>query len=122
MRRKLCKKLSWLCVLAMCMSLTSVPAFAAEAADSGDGRTTTITTEIIWASPEGETPVVEGAAATTETTVRDDEGRVIQESGSETGHETTTTEDMTSGTVVEDKEAVSGTETEIGRASWRERV
>ena len=106
MRRKLCKKLSWLCVLAMCMSLTSVPAFAAEAADSGDGRTTTITTEIIWASPEGETPVVEGAAATTETTVRDDEGRVIQESGSETGHETTTTEDMTSGTVVEDKEAV----------------
>lgn len=111
MRRKLCKKLSWLCVLAMCMSLTSVPAFAAEAADSGDGRTTTITTEIIWASPEGETPVVEGAAATTETTVRDDEGRVIQESGSETGHETTTTEDMTSGTVVEDKEAVSGTET-----------
>lgn len=104
MRRKLCKKLSWLCVLAMCMSLTSVPAFAAEAADSGDGRTTTITTEITWASPEGEEPVVEGAAVTTETTVLDEEGRIVQESGSETGHETTTAETVTSGTMVEDKE------------------
>ena len=108
------KKLALTLAAAMCMSLTSVPAFAAEAAettDSGDGRTTTITTEITWASPEGETPVVEGAAATTETTVRDDEGRVIQESGSETGHETTTTETVTGGTVVEEKEPVAGTET-----------
>ncbi|CAK7031612.1 MAG: hypothetical protein MEBIL_04002 [Bilophila sp.] len=111
MRKNFSKPLSLLVTAVMCMSLTSVPAFAAETTASEDGRTTTITTEITWASPEGETPVVEGEAVTTETTVRDDEGRVIQESGSETGHETTTTETETGGTVVEEKEPVTGTET-----------
>ena len=111
---KIQKKLALTLAAAMCMSLSSVPAFAAEASEtaaSEDGRTTTITTEITWASPEGEVPVVEGAAVTTETTIVDDEGRVIQESGSETGHETTATETVTSGTVVEEKEPVAGTET-----------
>ena len=106
---------------AMCVSLSSVPAFAAEtteAAASEDGRTTTITTEITWASPEGEEPVVEGAATTTETTVLDEEGRVIQESGSETGHETTITEAVTGGTTVEDKEPV--TETAEGETTTTE--
>ena len=112
MRKKFCKKLSLLLAFAMGVSLSSVPAFAAEtteAAASEDGRTTTITTEITWASPEGEEPVVEGAAVTTETTVLDEEGRVIQESGSETGHETTATETVASGTTVEDKEPVTET-------------
>ena len=111
---KIQKKLALTLAAAMCMSLSSVPAFAAEASEtaaSEDGRTTTITTEITWASPEGEAPVVEGAAVTTETTIVDDEGRVIQESGSETGHETTSTETVTGGTVVEEKEPVAGTET-----------
>ena len=104
---KIQKKLALTLAAAMCMSLSSVPAFAAEASEtaaSEDGRTTTITTEITWASPEGE-------AVTTETTIVDDEGRVIQESGSETGHETTSTETVTGGTVVEEKEPVAGTET-----------
>lgn len=112
MRKKFCKKLSLLLAFAMGVSLSSVPAFAAEtteAAASEDGRTTTITTEITWASPEGKEPVVEGAAVTTETTVLDEEGRVIQESGSETGHETTATETVASGTTVEDKEPVTET-------------
>ena len=112
MRKKFCKKLSLLLAFAMGVSLSSVPAFAAEtteAAASEDGRTTTITTEITWDSPEGEEPVVEGAATTTETTVLDEEGRVIQESGSETGHETTATETVASGTTVEDKEPVTET-------------
>ena len=112
--RKFHKGLALALSAAMCVSLSSVPAFAAEtteAVTSEDGRTTTITTEITWASPEGEVPVVEGAAVTTETTIVDDEGRVIQESGSETGHETTATETVTSGTVVEEKEPVAGTET-----------
>ena len=137
---KIQKKLALTLAAAMCMSLTSVPAFAAEASEtaaSEDGRTTTITTEITWASPEGAAPVVEGAApvvegaaVTTETTIVDDEGRVVQKSGSETGHETTATETVTSGTVVEEKEPVAGMqtggtvttetpgefETEIGRA------
>ena len=111
---KLQKKLSLLLVTAMSLSLFSVPAFAAETYEtttSEDGRTTTITTEITWSSPEGETPVVEGAAVTTETTIVDDEGRVIQESGSETGHEAMTTESETGGTVVEEKEPVTMTET-----------
>ena len=106
MRKKICKKLSLLLAFAMSMSLFSVPAFAAEATEttvSEDGRTTTITTEITWTSPEGEEPVVEGETVTTETTVRDDEGRVIQESGTETGHETTTTETVTGETVTEKK-------------------
>lgn len=112
MRKKFCKKLSLLLAFAMGVSLSSVPAFAAEtteAAASEDGRTTTITTEITWASPEGKEPVVEGAAVTTETTVLDEEGRVIQESGSETGHETTATKTVASGTTVEDKEPVTET-------------
>ena len=112
MRKKFCKKLSLLLAFAMGVSLSSVPAFAAEtteAAASEDGRTTTITTEITWASPEGKEPVVEGAAVTTETTVLDEEGRVIQESGSETGHETTATETVASGTTVKDKEPVTET-------------
>ena len=111
---KIQKRLALTLAAAMCMSLCSVPAFAAEATEttaSEDGRTTTITTEITWTSPEGEAPVVEGEAVTTETTVRDDEGRVIQESGSETGHETATTETQTVETTVEDKEPVAGTET-----------
>ena len=110
--RKFHKGLALALSAAMCVSLSSVPAFAAEtteAVTSEDGRTTTITTEITWASPEGEEPVVEGAAVTTETTVLDEEGRVIQESGSETGHETVTTETVTSGTTVEDKEPVTET-------------
>lgn len=110
--RKFHKGLALVLAATMCVSLSSVPAFAAEtteAAISEDGRTTTITTEITWASPEGEKPVVEGAATTTETTVLDDEGRVIQESGSETGHETTTTETVTGGATVEDKEPVTET-------------
>nr|WP_300878910.1 Cys-Gln thioester bond-forming surface protein [uncultured Acetatifactor sp.] len=110
--RKFHKGLALALSAAMCVSLSSVPAFAAEtteAVTSEDGRTTTITTEITWASPEGEEPVVEGAAVTTETTVLDEEGRVIQESGSETGHETVTTEKVTSGTTVEDKEPVTET-------------
>ena len=110
--RKFHKGLALALSAAMCVSLSSVPAFAAEtteAAASEDGRTTTITTEITWASPEGEEPVVEGAAVTTETTVLDEEGRVIQESGSETGHETTATETVASGTTVEDKEPVTET-------------
>ena len=121
MRKKICKPLSLLLALAMCMSLFSVPAFAAEATEttvSEDGRTTTITTEITWTSPEGEEPVVEGAAVTTETTVRDDEGRVIQESGTETGHETTTTEAVTGETVTEEKEPV--TETAEGETTTTE--
>ena len=96
--RKFHKGLALALSAAMCVSLSSVPAFAAgttEAAASEDGRTTTITTEITWASPEGEEPVVEGAATTTETTVLDEEGRVIQESGSEAGHETATAETVT---------------------------
>ena len=108
--RKFHKGLALALAATMCVSLSSVPAFAAEtteAAISEDGRTTTITTEITWASPEGEEPVVEGAAVTTETTVLDEEGRVIQESGSETGHETTTTETVTGGATVEDKEPVT---------------
>ena len=62
MRKKICKPLSLLLAFAMSMSLFSVPAFAAEATEttvSEDGRTTTITTEITWTSPEGEEPVVE---------------------------------------------------------------
>lgn len=96
----------------MSVSLSSVPAFAAETTEtvtSEDGRTTTITTEITWASPEGEEPVVEGAATTTETTVLDEEGRVIQESGSETGHETATAETVTGEAVTEDKEPMTET-------------
>ena len=110
--RKFHKGLALVLAAAMSVSLSSVPAFAAETTEtvtSEDGRTTTITTEITWASPEGEEPVVEGAAVTTETTVLDEEGRVIQESGSETGHETVTTETVTSGTTVEDKEPVTET-------------
>jgi hypothetical protein len=110
--RKFHKGLALALSAAMCVSLSSVPAFAAEtteAVTSEDGRTTTITTEITWASPEGEEPVVEGAAVTTETTVLDEEGRVIQESGSETGHETTATKTVASGTTVEDKEPVTET-------------
>lgn len=120
MRKKICKPLSLLLALAMSMSLFSVPAFAAEATEttvSGDGRTTTITTEITWTSPEGEEPVAEGAAVTTETTVRDDEGRVIQESSSETGHETTTAETVTGEAVTEEKEPV--TETAEGETTTR---
>ena len=112
--RKFHKGLALVLAAAMSVSLSSVPAFAAETTEtvtSEDGRTTTITTEITWASPEGEEPVVEGAATTTETTVLDEEGRVIRESGSETGHETTATETVTSGTTVEDKEPVTGTVT-----------
>ena len=109
------KKLSLLLVTAMTLSQLSVPAFAAgttETAVSEDGKTTTITTEITWSSPEGEDPVVEGAAVTTETTVRDDEGRVVQESGSETGAETTiTTDTQTAAPVVEEKEPVTETVT-----------
>ena len=109
------KKLSLLLVTAMTLSQLSVPAFAAgttETAVSEDGKTTTITTEITWSSPEGEDPVVEGAAVTTETTVRDDEGRVVQESGSETGTETTvTTDTQTAAPVVEEKEPVTETVT-----------
>lgn len=110
--RKFHKGLALVLAATMCVSLSSVPAFAAETTEtaiSEDGRTTTITTEITWVSPEGEEPVVEGAAITTETTVLDDEGRVIQESGSETGHETTTTETVTGGATVEDKEPVTET-------------
>lgn len=110
--RKFHKGLALALAAAMCMSLSSVPAFAAEtteAAASEDGRTTTITTEITWASPEGDEPVVEGAAVTTETTVLDEEGRVIQESGSETGHETTTSGTVTGETVTEEKEPVTET-------------
>ena len=121
MRKKICKPLSLLLAFAMSMSLFSVPAFAAEATEttvSEDGRTTTITTEITWTSPEGEEPVVEGEAVTTETTVRDDEGRVIQESGTETGHETTTTEAVTGETVTEEKEPV--TETAEGETTTTE--
>ena len=110
--RKFHKGLALVLAAAMSVSLSSVPAFAAEtteAAASEDGRTTTITTEITWASPEGEEPVVEGAAVMTETTVLDEEGRVIQESGSETGHETTTAETVTGEAVTEDKEPVTET-------------
>ena len=119
--RKFHKGLALVLAATMCVSLSSVPAFAAEtteAATSEDGRTTTITSEITWASPEGEEPVVEGAAVKTETTVLDDEGRVIQESGSETGHETTTTETVTGGVTVEDKEPV--TETAEGETTTTE--
>lgn len=121
MRKKICKPLSLLLAFAMSMSLFSVPAFAAEATEttaSEDGRTTTITTEITWTSPEGEEPVVEGAAVTTETTVRDDEGRVIQESGTETGHETITTGTVTGEAVTEEKEPV--TETAEGETTTTE--
>ena len=109
------KKLSLLLVTALTLGQLSAPALAAgtaEAAVSEDGKITTITTEITWTSPEGEDPVVEGAAVTTETTVVDDEGRVVQESGSETGTETTvTTDTQTAAPVVEEKEAVTETET-----------
>lgn len=115
--RKFHKGLALVLAAAMSVSLSSVPALAAETtetATSEDGRTTTITTEITWDSPEGEEPVVEGAATTTETTVLDEEGRVIQESGSETGHETTTAETVTGEAVTgeavtEDKEPVTET-------------
>jgi len=110
--RKFHKGLALVLAAAMSVSLSSVPAFAAETTEtvtSEDGRTTTITTEITWASPEGEEPVVEGAATTTETTVLDEEGRVIQESGRETGHETTTAETVTGEAVTEDKEPVTET-------------
>ena len=110
------KKLALLLVTAMTLGQLSAPAFAAGTPGttvSEDGKTTTITTEITWSSPEGEEPVVEGSTVTTETTVVDDEGRVIQESGSEKGHETSTTTDtQTADPVVEDKE--SATETETG--------
>ena len=59
------KKLSLLLVTAMTLSQLSVPAFAAgttETAVSEDGKTTTITTEITWSSPEGEDPVEIGRA------------------------------------------------------------
>ena len=109
------KKLSLLLVTALTLGQLSAPALAAgtaEAAVSEDGKITTITTEITWTSPEGEDPVVEGAVVTTETTVVDDEGRVVQESGSETGTETTvTTDTQTAAPVVEEKEAVTETET-----------
>ena len=109
------KKLSLLLVTALTLGQLSAPALAAgtaEAAVSEDGKSTTITTEITWTSPEGEDPVVEGAVVTTETTVVDDEGRVVQESGSETGTETTvTTDTQTAAPVVEEKEAVTETET-----------
>ena len=110
--RKFHKGLALVLAAAMSVSLSSVPAFAAETTEtvtSEDGRTTTITTEITWASPEGEEPVVEGAATTTETTVLDEEGRVIQESGSETGHETATAETVTGEAVTEDKEPMTET-------------
>ena len=110
--RKFHKGLALVLAAAMSVSLSSVPAFAAETTEtvtSEDGRTTTITTEITWASPEGEEPVVEGAAVTTETTVLDEEGRVIQESGSEAGHETATAETVTGEAVTEDKEPVTET-------------
>lgn len=110
--RKFHKGLALVLAAAMSVSLSSVPAFAAETTEtvtSEDGRTTTITTEITWASPEGEEPVVEGAAVMTETTVLDEEGRVIQESGSETGHETATAETVTGEAVTEDKEPVTET-------------
>lgn len=115
MRRKMCKALSLLLSAAMCVSLSGVPAFAAETTESvtsvsEDGRTTTVTTETVWASPEGENPAVEGGKVTTETTVVDDEGRIIHEGGSETGHETVTSETVTSETTVEEKVTEAGTE------------
>ena len=82
--RKFHKGLALVLAAAMSVSLSSVPAFAAEtteAAASEDGRTTTITTEITWASPEGEEPVVEGAAVTTETTVLDEDPGERQRDG-----------------------------------------
>ena len=73
------KKLSLLLVTALTLGQLSAPALAAgttETTGSEGGKTTTITTEITWSSPEGEEPVVEGSTVTTETTVVDDEGRV----------------------------------------------
>ena len=105
------KKLCLLLVTAMTLGQLSAPALAAETTVSEDGKTTTITTEITWSSPEGEDPVVEGAAVTTETTVVDDEGRMTQESSSEKGHETTTTTARTSEVTVKDKGPVTKTET-----------
>ena len=77
---KIQKKLALTLAAAMCMSLSSVPAFAAEASEtaaSEDGRTTTITTEITWASPEGEAPVVEGASVDA-TVVKNGKGKKIR--------------------------------------------
>ena len=108
------KKLSLLLVTALTLGQLSAPALAAgttETTGSEDGKTTTITTEITWSSPEGEEPVVEGSTVTTETTVVDDEGRVTQESGSEKGHESTTTTAQTSEVTVKDREPVTKTKT-----------
>ena len=54
---------------------------------------------------------MEGSTVTTETTVVDDEGRVTQESGSEKGHESTTTTAQTSEVTVKDREPVTKTKT-----------
>lgn len=113
MRRKFCKKLSWLLALAMCMSLFSTPAMAAETetVTNEDGTTTTtITTEIAWSDTSGST-TVEGTETTVESTTTDEQGRVTQEIGDVEGSETATTTEQTGSIAVENKEPVTTTET-----------
>lgn len=122
MRKKTYKILSLMMAAAVTAEVFGSPALAAGSSGtvvhvSEDGKTTTVTTETEWASPEGESPRVEGRSVTTESTVVDDEGRIIRKSGRETGHESTSYEETDSRSETEEKEPVTETVTGAATAS-----